>query len=108
MIDTSKLSDTELNRAMIWLYSNSRYIYRDYEVGHVCGNLVWKKKADYLGDWNLTMPLAVKHELMIDLESNTESGEYSAFNVIGDIVGFDKNPLRAICCVLVQIALESK
>jgi len=105
MIDISKLSDTELNMAIIWCYPENHTISKSPQS-------IWywygMTRLDYLSDYNLTMPLAVEHELMIDLEPNSESGEYTAFNVIGDITGFDKNPLRAICEVLVQIAMEGK
>jgi len=95
----SALSDTELNRAM--LDSFMPYWAEDKDI--IKG--VQKGKFNYLEDWNITMPLAVEHNLQIDLYQNSKTGEVTAFSVMGHFAGIDKNPLRAICECLVLIAL---
>ena len=104
----SALSDTELNRAMIWLYAKNRLIDQEYKVGDTIGNLIWMREANYLSDWNLTMPLAVENSLCVEIY-NTEvypNDECWAYNVGDTIRSTSKNPLRAICEVLVLIVLD--
>ena len=93
-MNVSKLTDVELNRAMVELEfgNEDKDIERLYRAG----------KLDHLTDWNLTMPLAVENELKIDFHTKEVS-------VIGHYpYSKNKNPLRAICEVLVLIALEKK
>jgi len=101
----SALSDTELNRAMIWLYPREDFLWED-SIGTVLIDYMSTVLVlDYLGDWSLLMPLAVEHNLQIDLYQNSKTGEVTAFSVMGHFAGIDKNPLRAICECLVLIAL---
>lgn len=100
-MNVSELSDVELNRAMIWCYGPmwmcSHEKYRDQ------GQVVVESALTYLTDYNLTMPLAFEHELEIEFMPMTRASE-----------GYDgtsysnKNPLRAICEVLIMIAMEKK
>ena len=101
----SVLSDTELNRAMIWFFPHlNSFIWVD------TGTEVWvgpKKLTNphwsYLLNWNLTMPLAVENELEISFMPVTRCEE-----CYDGKVATNQNPLRAICECLVLIALESK
>lgn len=101
----SNLGDIELNRAMIWCYppqckidDYGTFIEPLYEVGILC----------YLSDYNLTMPLAVDNEIFLAPMNNpTFQGFWTARN--NKAIGYschNQNPLRAICEVLVMIALE--
>tara|TARA_R110000851_G_scaffold144052_1_gene283090 strand:+ start:55 stop:396 length:342 start_codon:yes stop_codon:yes gene_type:complete len=113
-MNISTLTDTQLNRAMIWCYPASIYgcYTRDRE-----STVYWSKVSgvyqavDYLLNWNLTMPLAVKGSLSIDLEQcfngHYDSIGYQAWGING-VDAINKNPLRAICEVLVMIKMESK
>jgi len=90
-IQVNRLTDVELNQAMIWLYPPSAIDM--YAVG--------RYKLEYLSDWNLTMPLAKAANLQIQFHSPTMVNDW--------MLGFEstnKNPLRAICEVLVMIKLE--
>ena len=103
VIDTSKLSDTELNRAMIWLYPREDFLWED-SIGTVLIDYMSTVLVlDYLGDWSLLMPLAVEHNLSIDFFCGDTYAHQSGFGIhLLD----RENPLRAICCALVQIAME--
>ena len=109
-MNIENLSDTELNLAMIWCYPSSRHIrYTQYQDGTLKGYYHADLKAafyNHLTDFNLTMPLAVKHK--IELSPFTyEEGVWRAYQIKRSTnnMALSKNPLRAICCVLVQIAL---
>ncbi len=100
----SQLSDVELNLAMIWLYwdkkiqKNYTYMCSLYKFG-LTGRIY-----EYLTDYNLTMPLAIKQELEVDFNKNSTI----VFDFISNIrleLG-SQNPLRAICEVLLMIAME--
>ena len=103
-MDVSKLTDVELNRAMIWIYPRlNSFIWTD------TGAEVWvgpktltNPHWSYLLNWNLTMPLAIENELKINFHTKEVSaiGHYPYSK--------NKNPLRAICEVLAMIALEKK
>lgn len=67
------LSDTELNRAMIWLYPPSEMV-----------------EINYLTDWNLTMPLAVKEGLDIAFIIGRASCGASFLN--NYVISVDKKP----------------
>ena len=99
----SALSDTELNRAMIWLYAKNRFIDREYKVADVIGNLRWYRAADYLADWNLTMPLAVENCIWLQPDCIGD-GKLHAYDDTHSTS--NKNPLRAICEVLVLIKYQ--
>ena len=93
----SNLSDTELNRAMVWYYG-----YPDYgDPENLVGVISWG--GSYLEDWAATMPLAVEQELEIEFMKKTRVTECydGAFSS-------HENPLRAIAEVLVMIAMEAK
>lgn len=92
----SQLSDVELNRAMIWCYPDKRNYdgYYDEYMGY-----------DYLTDYNLTMPLAFENKLSIFEELDLYAVEAAPLNQF--IIRLaNKNPLRAICEVLLMIAME--
>ena len=109
-MNVSILTDTQLNRAMIWLYSKSRFIHKDYSIGDVVGNLIWTREVNYLADWNLTMPLAHIKGLELFLTDGVigSRASYGAGFLGNYISTRNKNPLRAICEVLVMIKMESK
>lgn len=105
------LSDTELNRAMIWLYppkfnidDYGAFLEPTYKTGMVC----------HLTDFNLTMPLAFENNL------NTEAPTFmrNLFRVYQYYIitntgercreATNKKLLRAICEVLVMIGMEGK
>ncbi len=97
----AQLSDVELNLAMIWLYwdkkiqKNYTYMCSLYKFG------LLKTKIEYLTDYNLTMPLAIDNELEIEFLPVTRVSEgYDGIAIS------NKNPLRAICEVLLMIAME--
>jgi hypothetical protein len=114
-MNASKLSDVELNRAMIWLYPHlNSFIWTD------TGAEVWvgpKKLTNphwsYLLNWNLTMPLAVENGIsIINIKGVVYAGNnlkaQKGFSVTMDNGAQNNNPLRAICEVLVTIALEKR
>lgn len=107
MINVNELTDVELNRAMIWLYPQKgitavfnyeQPTYYNAGTGVVYG---------WLSDWNLTMSLAVENKIAL-LPCIT--GRHLATRYVGteNVEAANKNPLRAICEVLVQIKLEQK
>jgi hypothetical protein len=92
----SKLSDTELNRAMVWCYPDSKNYdgYYDEYMGY-----------DYLTDYNLTMPLLFKLDAsLFSCDGTVEVIQTDSPNHWSN----RENPLRAICEVLVMIALEGE
>tara|TARA_R110000824_G_scaffold335766_1_gene522298 strand:+ start:207 stop:533 length:327 start_codon:yes stop_codon:yes gene_type:complete len=108
-MNVSELTDVELNRAMIWLYPLWGSIWMVDQTGdQMIERKGWSTRVDYLTDWNLTMPLAVEHKIMLDFEPDTEYDEVTVYNVICSIYSQNKNPLRAICEVLVMIKVEGK
>lgn len=100
------LSDTELNRAMIWLYPPE---YRKYHPFKDDGEYCWSSSYedtvdhDYLGDYSQTIPLAVENELSVCFGFGTTYADMDGIDATND-----KNPLRAICEVLVMIGMEVK
>jgi hypothetical protein len=101
----AQLSDVELNLAMIWLYwdkkiqKNYTYMCSLYKFG------LLKTKIEYLTDYNLTMPLAFENKLSIFEELDLYAVEVAPLNQ--SIIRLaNKNPLRAICEVLLMIAME--
>jgi len=105
----SALSDTELNRAMIWLFYNEfKEGYPELEfvedsgsvVSMDLGDYVWE--PNYLNDYNLTMPLAFSNDLSISICGSTER---KAIVVCDSHSAHDGNPLRAICECLVLLKL---
>ena len=102
----NQLTDVELNRAMIWLYPE------EYSVSR-CPESIWywrgMLRLDYLEDWNLTMPLAVETGLDISFPRNNDHiVEVKTLNNLKWYISNNKNPLRAICEVLVMIKLEEE
>lgn len=91
----SKLSDVELNRAMIWCYPPKGYHFHADRVRHW---LLPEGKVDYLTDYNLTMPL------VFNIGSRYILSSIPAYQLSKGKA--DKNPLRAICEVLLMIAME--
>ena len=118
-MNVSELTDVELNRAMIWLYPKlNSFIWTD------TGAEVWvgpKKLTNphwsYLLNWNLTMPLAVENELNPQFSNKGDTSVpfyYTQLQATGSQsrkwgkAYSNRNPLRAICEVLVMIKIESK
>jgi len=97
----AQLSDLELNRGMIWLYwdkkiqKNYTYMCSLYKFG------LLKTKIEYLTDYNLTIPLAFDNGLSVDMSELRFTHVHSAYEY-----SRRKNPLRAICEVLLMIAME--
>jgi hypothetical protein len=117
MTNISELTNEQLNRLMIWLYPERASEYRkesDYTYQHKIkehnGEYYYESKEyevadlylDFVEDWNLTMPLAVENNLGVQFHSPVV-----VFNFGMDIENNHKNPLRAICEVLVMIKLEN-
>jgi hypothetical protein len=101
----SQLSDAELNRAMVWLNPpKNRVWYCD--CSHSC-NEIWSggNQLDYMDDYNLTMPLAVKYRLCIQPAKASPEAWFS-YDKHGASSFMRANPLRAICEVLLMIAME--
>jgi hypothetical protein len=92
----SNLSDTELNRAMIWCYPDSKY-YNGYYDEYM--------DYDYVTDYNLTMPLAIEHQVWLQPDCMGD-GFIHAYD--DNFSAKSKAPLRAICEVLVMIAMEAE
>lgn len=107
-MNVSKLTDVELNRAMIWLYPTDGRVWND-GFFYYCSS---RGVLTYLLNWNLTMPLAVENGLSIELpedEFECVGTVTRYFHRSTDIaVDFNSkvNPLRAICEVLVMIGME--
>ena len=99
----SALSDTELNRAMIWLYPPTDGVIYN---GAIDMYMARYRSMDYLTSYDLTMPLAVENKLTIDLEPESEYDEITVYDVIGSVSAQTKDPLRAICEVLVLIKYQ--
>jgi len=105
-MNVQELTDTELNRAMVWLYPPKEPVYRcecsqGYHILEIYGC-----PFDYLADWDRTMPLAFENNLNVDFYNG--STHYTRYE--GEEVGLPEassigmpNPLRAICEVLVMI-----
>lgn len=95
-MNVSKLTEVELNRKMVELQfgNGDKDIERLYRAG----------KLNYLSDYNLTMPLAKKYMITIGNYKNTTEAE----DFIWGFKSSHKDQLRAICEVLVMIALEER
>lgn len=115
----SQLSDVELNRGMAWLYGesisdnfpelefvedNGKVLEMDLVYGY------WE--INYLTNYNLTMPLAIEHEVQL-LTGQGQSCWHIAkkqyYDYDGPISSISVGtnlPLRAICEVLLMIAME--
>ena len=102
-MNIQKLTDNELNRAMIWL-NPPKWVTEDDGV-HICDG--GYSSLDYLTDWSLTGPLMRKYEISLINDGCTVSWAGTDL-VSGDGNGLymdnetcNTNPLRAICeCVL--------
>jgi len=105
----SQLSDVELNRAMIWYYPpKDSVIYN----GAIDMYLSRYRSLDYLNSYDLTMPLAFSSGIGIKPPSymNPVYTVYQDY-IIPDVgcrsrSAYNINPLRAICEVLLMIAME--
>lgn len=108
-MNVSNLSDVELNRVMhrfYWVSGGES----DYDKFH---DSIPASRFNYLTDWHLTMPLAVENKLCVDFEGfwSKDFERFLGSTQCCDVDGRDfinDNPLRAICEVLVMIALERK
>ena len=106
----SGLSDIELNRAMIWCYPPSRtvtYIDQSNVLRYYIESR-WKlDPANYLTDYNLTMPMVFSNNLAV---IPCMTGRYLVTRYAGteNVEAANKRPLRAICEVLLLIAMDGK
>lgn len=111
------LSETELNRAMIWLYPpehRKHHPFKDH--GEYCcsGSYEDTIDYDYLGDYNQTMPLAFESNLNIEsptfMRKLFRVYQYYIIPNTGERCRevVNKDPLRAICEVLVMIGMEGE
>lgn len=113
MMNIQTLNDTELNRAIIWLYPPKYRKYNPFkDSGEYCcsGSYEDTIDYDYLTDWNLTMPLAVENGLIIGPMNNSMWPDWweARNNKAIGLFSFHEDPLRAICEVLVMIGMEGK
>ena len=93
-MNVSRLSDVELNTAMHRLYWVSGGE-SDYDKFY---DSIPASRFNYLTDWNLTMPLAAEY-----------FDEIQKIKGISNFLNDNKKPaLRAICEVLVTLAMEHK
>lgn len=92
----SALSDDELNRAMLTSYMT--YWQSDKDIL----KMVRSGKINYLTDYNITMPLVIKHEIGMDIDR----GIWGAYHE--SEWSYSENYLRAACECLVLIAMEVK
>ncbi len=102
----SKLTDTELNRAMFWLYPPKYESVDDTGGGIYCIGI--KGGYGYLADYNLTMPLMVEKGILL---APMNISIYPKFWTAQDnkairTYSHNQNPLRVICEVLLMIAME--
>jgi len=104
------LSDTELNRAMIWLYWEGTIEHIDGPAygliyyREVCMN--YEEDINYLADYNLLIPLAIKANLNIDF---IDYGSHSSTAVHHDgyvVFAGGDNPQRSICESLVYLRVQ--
>jgi hypothetical protein len=98
-MNVSELSDVELNRAMFNLYYTED---NDSNFNNDAFN--------YLAYYDLTMPLAAESEMELFLTKDPVGSRCTHYkNAVGGYASVrNKNPLRAICEVLVMIKMESK
>ena len=115
-MNVSELTDTELNRAMIWCYPPEHRSHAPFEDnGEFCWSGDYEDTIyyDYLDDYNLTMPLAVEngvyHGSTVCASGLSNAPIFYAFS------GVDSNEsdycatlLRAYCETLVMIAMEGR
>jgi len=97
----AQLSDVELNRGIAWCYPTDGCVWND-GFFHYCS---LKGALNYLADYNLTMPLAVKYRLCIQ-PAKASPDAWLSYDKHGASSFMRANPLRAICEVLLMIAME--
>ena len=108
MIDVSKLSKVELNRAMIWCYPDCIYGRSKGTIYSRYSSFIGFVDVGFLDVWDLTMPLAVENKLCIDTEGFWGK-DFEDFLGVAEVCTEDGqheqygDPLRAICEVLVMI-----
>jgi len=103
----SQLSDVELNLGMTWFYSGSdKGLNGRYIDGELYYNMGTGRIYEYLDDYNLTMPLAHKLNLIIDLAGEYPDDGSICWSQFKEYAADSINPLRAICEVLLMIAME--
>ena len=126
VMKVSKLSDVELNRAMFWLYMNrvDSFLDHNFKLGLEelseansinddgfgltikLNNWEWSVEflCGYLA-YDLTMPLAVENNLNIFMPFDDGNAKVLSPS-ISKLRAYNKNPLRAICEVLVTLCLN--
>lgn len=98
----SALSNVELNLAMIWCYPPKKSVFIT-----ILNNYAFDSKiVNYLTDYNLTIPLAHKSNLLISLSGEYPDDGSICWSQFKEHVSDHENPLRAICEVLLMIAME--
>ena len=120
----SALSDIELNRAMIWLYTDrvDSLLHNCFQQGleelseeqrvsddgneFIINLCEWEYEVNFLKDylsWDLTMPLAVEYGVWLQPD-HIGDGKLHAYDDVNSAA--NKNPLRAICEVLVLLKVN--
>jgi len=93
-MNVSELSDTQLNLMVVKLsFGEDCFKDKDLVRAYNSGRL------NYLKDWNLLMPLAVRENLIISFMNSGALVNAKIFN---------ESPARAICEILVIKKLEEK
>lgn len=96
----SQLGKVELNRAMAWCYPpKDSVIYN----GAIDMYLSRYRSLDYLNSYDLTMPLAIKHQIWLQPDCMGDGFKHAYDD---NFSAKSKVPLRAICEVLLMIAME--
>jgi len=99
-----EMTDIELNRAMIWCYHKGTI---RYAAGmDFCVEVTQDfRSLDYIDDYNQTMPLAFNNGVNIHV-TFSDSNKFRAYEQNARFSATRETPLRAICEVLVAIAME--
>lgn len=111
-----QLSDIELNRAMVWFYPvdgmilHKRGTYEGCDYFHHRQGIGYSW-LNYLKDYNLTMPLATANLICLETFDGSSWWANKTINPNSDNYKYIESdevelPLRAICEVLLIIAME--
>lgn len=103
----SELTDTELNRAMIWLYPPKQSLVDDNGI-HT--RFLGVKGVGYIQDWNLLMPITIKVGVSHQVTRTRTLRRFTIYPPLStaSIVDVHKPLERAYCEALVSHALENK
>lgn len=101
----SELTDTQLSRAMIWLYvTRWTYIYKD-DFDLITAGLRRSEgwMTSYLEDWDKLMPLVVENELEHEWLSTGKHQDINIFNLTSQLTNTVGTLQRAYCEALVYL-----